>query len=112
MAQTTFAGKKNPFTGQPLKPVKTIDPSALKISADPVVTGRARVAGQQLRRMKESWTKEQQVKHNTALSMLGVIGELSTDKSVKRLTGVIEQTGSELPVVKASIAALGIALKP
>ena len=43
MAQTTFAGKKNPFTGQPLKPVRYIDPSALKISADPVVDGRARI---------------------------------------------------------------------
>ena len=60
----------------------------------------------------DAMPKDQQVKHNTALSMLGVIGELSTDKSVKRLTGAIEQTGSELPVVKASIAALGIALKP
>ena len=43
MAQTTFAGKKNPFTGQPLKPVRRIDADALKISADPVVEGRARV---------------------------------------------------------------------
>ena len=43
MTKTTFAGKKNPFTGQPLKPIRQIDPSALKISADPVVEGRARI---------------------------------------------------------------------
>lgn len=40
---TQFAGKKNIWTGQPVKPAKTIDPASLTISEDPVSDGRARV---------------------------------------------------------------------
>ena len=55
--------------------------------------------------------KDKQTKHNTALSMLGVIGELSTEKSTQRLSQLIESTGTSLPTAKAAIAALGATVK-
>lgn len=52
--------------------------------------------------------REAQVKHNTALSMLGVMQELTTDKSFTKLQKHVSTAGTELPVGKASIAALGL----
>lgn len=52
-------------------------------------------------------TKEAQVKHNTAISMMGVIGELAAEKSTLRLQSKVEAAGVELPAAKAAIAALG-----
>ena len=40
--QTTFAGKTNPFTGAPMKPVDHVDPSKLTIGNDPLPAHRAR----------------------------------------------------------------------
>jgi hypothetical protein len=53
-----------------------------------------------------SLSKEKQVKHNTALSMFGVIAELSSSSSVKRLEQKIEEHGGSLPLAKAALAAL------
>lgn len=58
----------------------------------------------------EALSKEKQIKHNTALSMFGVIAELSTSSSAKRLEQKIEADGGSLPVAKAAIAALGYTL--
>lgn len=41
MVKTTFAGKKNIFTGEALRSCKPVDPSSLSISNDPVMDGRA-----------------------------------------------------------------------
>ena len=54
----------------------------------------------------EEMSKEKQTKHNTALSMFGVIGELATEKSIARLQRAVESTQS-LPTAKAALAALG-----
>lgn len=58
----------------------------------------------------ETLSKEKQVKHNTALSMFGVFCELATDKSSKRLSSSVEAAQAELPIAKASIAALGLVI--
>lgn len=55
-----------------------------------------------------SMTKDLQVKHNTSLSLLGVIAEMATEKASTRLESHISKVGTELPVAKATIAALGI----
>ena len=54
----------------------------------------------------DSLSREKQIKHNTALSMFGVIAELSTSSSVKRLEQRIEADGGSLPLAKAAMAAL------
>ena len=51
--------------------------------------------------------REHQIRHNTALSMLGVLGELASDKSTRRLSAQVESAGDVLPAAKASIAAFG-----
>lgn len=56
----------------------------------------------------DTMARDVQVKHNTALSMLGVMHELATEKSFFKLQKHVETTGAELPVGKASIAALGL----
>lgn len=56
----------------------------------------------------DTMPREAQVKHNTALSMLGVMQELATDKSFAKLKKHVSTAGTELPVGKASIAALGL----
>ena len=58
----------------------------------------------------EALSREKQTKHNAALSMFGVISELSSPGSVKRLEQRIEQTGSSLPAAKAALAALGTSI--
>lgn len=55
----------------------------------------------------DAMSREQQTKHNTALSMLGVIGELATEKASKRLNDSVSAAGTEIPAAKAAIAALG-----
>jgi hypothetical protein len=52
-------------------------------------------------------SRENQVRHNTAISMMGVISEVAAEKSAKRLAGVVESAGTQLPAAKAAIAALG-----
>ena len=54
----------------------------------------------------DAMPRDVQTKHNTALSMLGVIGELATEKSQARLASMVEEAGTELPYAKAAIAAL------
>lgn len=56
----------------------------------------------------DTLSKEKQVKHNTSLSMFGVFCELATEKSTKRLSESVAISQSELPIAKASIAALGL----
>lgn len=57
----------------------------------------------------DSMPKEKQTKHNASLSMFGAISELSKHASTKRLEREIEKHGGDqLPVAKATIAALGI----
>lgn len=56
----------------------------------------------------DTMPRDAQVKHNTALSMLGVVQELATDKSFLKLQKHVDTAGTELPVGKASIAALGL----
>lgn len=56
----------------------------------------------------DAMPREAQIKHNTALSMLGVMQELGTEKSFIKLQNHVEKAGAELPVGKASIAALGL----
>lgn len=51
--------------------------------------------------------REEQVKHNTAISMLGIISEIVTEKSTNRLQSQVRAAGTELPAAKAAIAALG-----
>lgn len=58
----------------------------------------------------DTLSKEKQVQHNTALSMFGVFCELTTDQSAKRLTSSVEAAQAELPIAKASIAALGLSI--
>lgn len=55
----------------------------------------------------DALSPDMQVKHNTGLSMLGVIAELSTSKSVAKLESKVKEAGAELPLAKAAIAALG-----
>jgi len=55
----------------------------------------------------DALSPEDQVKHNTGLSMLGVIAELSTSRSVAKLESKVKEAGKELPLAKAAIAALG-----
>lgn len=55
----------------------------------------------------DAMPRDQQVKHNTALSMLGAIGEMASDRSVKRLESAVAAAGESLPAAKASIAAIG-----
>lgn len=50
---------------------------------------------------------EKQVQHNTALSMFGLFAEIATDKSARRLGEAVKDARSDLPIVKASMAALG-----
>jgi hypothetical protein len=56
----------------------------------------------------EAMPKEKQTKHNTAISLFGVLSELATEKVQHRLGAEIERSGTELPVAKATIAALGL----
>lgn len=56
----------------------------------------------------DSMSRESQVKHNTALSMFGVFSELSANKSFIKLQSHVSTVGTDLPVAKASIAALGL----
>lgn len=56
----------------------------------------------------DEMSRESQVKHNTALSMFGVMLELATNKSFVKLEKHVATAGTELPVGKASIAALGL----
>lgn len=58
----------------------------------------------------DTLSKDKQVQHNTALSMFGVFCELATDKSSKRLSCIVESAQAELPIAKASIAALGLVI--
>lgn len=58
----------------------------------------------------DALSKEKQVKHNTSLSMFGVFCELATEKSTKRLSSSVEMAQAELPIAKASIAALGLVI--
>lgn len=58
----------------------------------------------------DALSREKKTQHNTSLSMFGVFCELATDKSTKRLSACVEQAQVELPVVKATIAALGLSL--
>lgn len=51
---------------------------------------------------------DKKTKHNASLSMFGVISELSKNSSTKRLEAEIAKQGDQLPVAKATIAALGI----
>ena len=55
----------------------------------------------------DAMDRGQQVKHNTELSTLGVIAELTTERSIARLAVKVEEAGTEIPAVKAAIAALG-----
>ena len=52
-------------------------------------------------------TPEKQVQHNTALSMFGLFAEIATDKSTLRLNEAVKEARSDLPIIKASMAALG-----
>lgn len=56
----------------------------------------------------DAMPKEKQTKHNTAISLFGIMSELATEKVQTRLGCEIERTGTELPVAKATIAALGL----
>lgn len=55
----------------------------------------------------QTLTRENQVRHNTALSMAAFFMQAATDTSAKRLSAKIESVGTELPAAKAAIAALG-----
>lgn len=56
----------------------------------------------------DGMSRDKQVKHNTALSMLGVFMAMATEKSTRRLSEQVQIAGTDLPVAKASIAALGV----
>lgn len=56
----------------------------------------------------DTLSRDAQVRHNTALSMFGVMAELATNKSFIKLESHVATAGTELPVGKASIAALGL----
>ena len=49
---------------------------------------------------------DKKIKHNAALSMFGVLSEISTDKSMKRLLSHPGINASQLPAAKAAMAAL------
>lgn len=53
---------------------------------------------------------EKQVQHNTALSMFGLFAEIATDKSTLRLSEAVKDARSDLPIIKASMAALGLTM--
>lgn len=76
---------------------------------------RARIRRQSARAVKrlvcvdyDALPKDKQVKHNAALSMLGVIAELSSVGSARKIENSIAESGTSLPAAKAAIAALGI----
>lgn len=52
--------------------------------------------------------KEKQTKHNTSISMLGVVAELSSQSSIQKLENKIKKTGESLPAAKAAIELLGL----
>ena len=52
-------------------------------------------------------TKEKQTKHNAALSMFGILSELTTSASQKRLEAKVEIVGTRLPSARAAMDALG-----
>lgn len=54
----------------------------------------------------DALTNDKKIKHNAALSMFGVMSELSTDRSMKRLLAQPGINTSQLPAAKAAIAAL------
>ncbi len=56
----------------------------------------------------DAMPREAQVRHNTALSMFGVLVELASSKSFTKLEKHVAAVGTELPIGKASIAALGL----
>lgn len=70
-----------------------------------------RVASTTTKKLKcvqyDAMPREKQIKHNTTLSMLGVIAELGSEKSYLRLESKVKDVASTLPVAKASLAALG-----
>lgn len=55
----------------------------------------------------DAMPKADQVKHNAALSLFGVMAELSTEKATVRLSHAVESAGTEIPAAKSAIAALG-----
>lgn len=76
---------------------------------------RGRIRRQSARAVKrlvcvdyDALPKDKQVKHNAALSMLGVIAELSSAGSVRKIENSIAESGTSLPAAKTAIAALGI----
>lgn len=53
-------------------------------------------------------TNEKKVKHNAALSMMGALAELTTEKSLLKLQANVEHSRTDqLPAAKAAMAALG-----
>lgn len=52
--------------------------------------------------------KDKQTKHNAALSMFGVLGEMATDKSQRRLEAKVLTAGVQIPNAKAAMEALGV----
>lgn len=100
----------------------TVHKKGLKRLADEEIVGLGDRARDHVRRASrkiikkltcvdyDTLSKEKQTKHNTSLSMFGVFCELATDKSTKRLSACVEAAQVELPVAKASIAALGLTL--
>ena len=76
---------------------------------------RSRIRRQSARAVKrivcvdyDALPHDKQVKHNAALSMLGVIAELSSAGCARKIENSIADTGTSLPAAKAAIAALGI----
>lgn len=53
-------------------------------------------------------TNEFKIKHNAAISVFGVMTELTFDKSMRKIEQKITATGESLPVAKAAIEALGL----
>ncbi|MFZ4539334.1 hypothetical protein [Propionivibrio sp.] len=51
--------------------------------------------------------KDKQTKHNAALSMFGILSELTTSASQKRLEEKVELAGTQLPYARAAMDALG-----
>ena len=56
-------------------------------------------------------SKEKQTKHNAALSMFGILSELTTSASQKRLEAKVEVVGTQLPSARAAMDALGAVIK-
>jgi hypothetical protein len=54
----------------------------------------------------DNMPRDKQTKHNTTLSMLGAISELTSDRSIKKLTARVEAAGTELTAAKVAMAAL------